>query len=873
MTMDEGSASPPEGERGRSVETRLRAKNIASRLFEEDTTVKVGRFVVLGRLGMGAMGAVYRAHDPTLNRKVALKVLHPDRRRLGTSEASTLRREARALAQLSHPNVVAVHEVGGHDDEVWIAMEWVDGVDLATRLDALAKDGKAELDIVVSLLLQAGEGLAAAHRAGLVHRDFKPANVLVGEDGRVRVADFGLASLDQPETVDEHEPSQSSDYVGAGTPAYMAPEQRHGEVDARADQFAFCVVLWEALFGERPDPDPPLPGHVEPRRRAVGQVLRKGLALEPHRRHSEMQALLDAIRAVVFEAPRRWRQRAYAAAAGLVGLTAGLGWVLTRDSDDPCSGAAERLARHWSPEERTTALARLSSLDTPYGTEAVPLLGEKLDVFSARWVDTHAQTCRAHARRELSERVFEYRMSCLDAAAAGLGALAQVAGEDAELADLVAGAAALPSPLTCETLQLPEGTLLPPVEIRKDVGDVDTELARARAHLAAGDSARALEVADAALHDARRLEFGPAIARAQHERGRVSTTAGPLPELSLETASAALDEASQLALKAGDHRLAIEAWSRAAWLRGMSGEDPSALLEQSSVLVAMAQGPTSPSVAEALLYNNLGGLHLARSDTDAARGWFRRSQDVADRLSDPPAELQSAALNLALTTSENARRDRLFDRVIEERRASLGKTHPQVLEVELVLAATTASEQRAGEVLETLGEAYRRYHPKLAKQRAEIHEEAAWSCLARGQLEKAREHLGALAELEPLDPLVKDVALGYLSLVDGELEDAEKAFLRVSSHTTDSPWQQGSVAHAHLGLAIARNELAQLRVAAARLAELPYLPTAALVRRVTYARERFSGSLADAALAADRWRNGTGDRAALNRALQDFAQE
>src|SRR5215470_6274154 len=195
---------------------------------------RFGRYEVLRHAGAGGMGDVYAAYDPELERNVALKLLRP-----GTAgaRAAELKREAQALARLAHANVVAVHDVGTSDGQVYVAMELVEGPTLRAWL---AEKPRTAVEIL-AVFDAAGQGLSAAHGAGLVHRDFKPENVLLGADGRARVTDFGLAV--------------AAGAAGelAGSVPYMAPEQLQGEaVDARADQFAFAVALYEALYGERP---------------------------------------------------------------------------------------------------------------------------------------------------------------------------------------------------------------------------------------------------------------------------------------------------------------------------------------------------------------------------------------------------------------------------------------------------------------------------------------------------------------------------------------------------------------------------------------------------------------------------------------------
>jgi tRNA A-37 threonylcarbamoyl transferase component Bud32 len=295
-------------------------------------------------LGHGAMGAVYAARDPHLDRTVAVKLL---RASALSDEArqemrSRLLREAQAMARLSHPEVITVHDVGAFGDQLFVAMEYVDG---GTLRQWRAARHRSVVDIL-GVYERAGSGLAAAHEAGLVHRDFKADNVLIGSDGRVRVTDFGLArsvpgagaatpgidSLDSASAGASVTATLTRTGVLVGTPAYMAPEQlRGGSADARSDVFSFSVSLYEALYGERPFNGSTLPalrdaierGDVRPAPilssvpRWVRGALLRGLRAEPQERFESMRALLDALRAGFLQARRRSR-----AAVGVGGMAA-----------------------------------------------------------------------------------------------------------------------------------------------------------------------------------------------------------------------------------------------------------------------------------------------------------------------------------------------------------------------------------------------------------------------------------------------------------------------------------------------------------------------------------------------------------------------
>lgn len=256
---------------------------------------RVGRFVILSEIGRGAMGSVYAAYDEVLDRKVALKRLHGG----PAHQRASMLREARALARLSDPNVVQVHEVVELGPEILLVMELVRGVSLR----AFVAESERDWRTVLALFVQAGRGLAAAHATGVVHGDFKPDNVLVGDDERVRVVDFGVAAL-----IARGDDDGSFTPQLVGTPAFMAPEQFHGQpATPQSDQFSFCVALYEGLFGRRPYPGetlaellashdaaprPPLVPGLPARLPAI--VLR-GLARDPAARWPDMDALLAAL--------------------------------------------------------------------------------------------------------------------------------------------------------------------------------------------------------------------------------------------------------------------------------------------------------------------------------------------------------------------------------------------------------------------------------------------------------------------------------------------------------------------------------------------------------------------------------------------------
>ncbi len=367
-----------------TAEPEAKPGTVAARGAGHLDPVRIGRYVVIKRIGAGGMGLVYAAYDDKLDRKVAVKLLRPGHARVSAFARQRLLREAQAIARLSHRSVVQVYEVGTHDDEVFIAMEYVEGSTLKQWQPS--RDWRE----ILARYRDAGHGLCAAHGAGIVHRDFKADNVLVrASDLAVRVVDFGLARTDGSiaGAVQTDDGGEAADVTGAlasslthsgvvmGTPAYMAPEQHAArETDARTDQFSFCASLFEALYGYRAFAGEHLDelranvlgGKVEPAPRytavppEVHRVLARGLCVDPAQRYPTMEALLAALR---LPAPARpWRRVAWAIAltAAAVG-----GWVAWSNvQDEPLIAESVEVRVGFDAARRSTAQEELDRLRT-----------------------------------------------------------------------------------------------------------------------------------------------------------------------------------------------------------------------------------------------------------------------------------------------------------------------------------------------------------------------------------------------------------------------------------------------------------------------------------------------------------------------------
>ncbi|MCC6335018.1 MAG: serine/threonine protein kinase, partial [Myxococcales bacterium] len=494
---------------------------------------RVGRYEVDAEIGRGGMGRVYSAFDPQLSRKVALKLLLAGGGLASDSAGARARllREAQALAQLSHPNVVAVHDVGPHEDGVFLAMELVEGQTLRAWMAAKPRAWKEALEV----LRAAGEGLAAAHAKGLVHRDFKPENVLVGNDGRVRVLDFGLAraqtvlaqagpsapgspsqaltgsTLDSPVTVEG---------VVAGTAGYVAPELFDGKAaDARSDQFAFAVVLYEALFHQRPfegrtmaefyralreRPAQAPRGHQVPAW-LTEQVL-KALAVEPTARHPSMRALLDAITPPLEARVRRGPLAAVAALA-LVGVVAAV--LVSRRQTHPNCAEDDPLAQLWSAEQRAKVEAALKGAGKADADDVARRVLSLLDGRASAWRTANTQACQALAAASTEAQAESLlRLACLERLKSEFKAMTALLQQaDAKMSNHAVGATqSLEVPSRCADPRALMGVSAPVVDpaLRLKNEELRGRLDAAKALASAGQTGPALDALDALAAQARR---------------------------------------------------------------------------------------------------------------------------------------------------------------------------------------------------------------------------------------------------------------------------------------------------------------------------------------------------------------------------------
>jgi tetratricopeptide (TPR) repeat protein len=498
---------------------------------DEPRLERVGRYLVLEHLGTGGMGRVHAAFDPVLERKVALKLVKSGRTPSAAEEVKArLLREGKSIAQLNHPNIVSIFDMGVSEGEVYVAMELVDGGSLKGWLAAKPRAWRE----VLAVYLDAGRGLAAAHRAGLVHRDFKPENVLIGADGRVRVSDFGLST--SVTARDEARPALPTDsrltQTGAvlGTPAYMSPEQWEGrQADALSDQFSFCLALWEGLYGARPferTQGRPSWRRVEPTSgqgvpATVRAALERGLSIEPRARFASMEALLSVLE------PRAGQRWALVAAAVL--LLVGGGAFGAWRSSQRCTGAPALAAAVWSPQQAV-------SIDRALASEpgAAALVRSRLSSYMAAWTAMHTEACEAtRVRGEQSDQVLTVRMACLERRRAEVRALVDVfsaASKPEQVQAAPEAVEALPPLSLCANAEGLLAQVAPPAraELVPVVEAVRDELAQARVLMELGRFDEAVAVVSKAREHATATGYAPVQAEALAVEGALDEKRGEL---------------------------------------------------------------------------------------------------------------------------------------------------------------------------------------------------------------------------------------------------------------------------------------------------------------------------------------------------------
>jgi eukaryotic-like serine/threonine-protein kinase len=672
----------------------------------------IGRYVVLGLVGRGGMGEVYAAYDPELNRKVAVKLLRIRASNGITASEGRQRtlREAQAIARLSHPNVVTVFDVGTLDEQVFIAMQFVEGHNATYWAQSQPRGWKEVLEVY----LAAGRGLAAAHDKGLVHRDFKPDNIMVGTNGDVRVMDFGLArqivapsatppapppgaaaaapgpaaaaapgpagvagsddtlainrAAALPAPRPDSRPSGSPLFdarltrTGAmmGTPAYMAPEQFYGqEVDARADQFSFCVSLYEALYGERPFAGKNMQelaanvfqGNVrEPSPKTdvpiwIRRILLRGLRAAPTDRFLSMGDILDALATD----PRAHRRKLAIYLSVVVPFVALAAIVVVRlataEHRPLCEGADDRLAASWElasalpdgTEPPRRARIRKAFMDSgkSYAVDVFNSVNEALTSYARSWATMYRDSCVAtNIRHEQSDEVLDLRSECLQERLNSLHALTEVfaTANGAVVENAVSAVNQLPTLERCTNVPLLRAVIRPPND-PKTVAAVDAlrvRLADLKARFDAGDWKDTLKQAPVLLAQARKLGYDPVTAEALVLKGTMDCNTN-----NAASAESALYEGYQLADACRHDEVRAEA---ATWLVFVTGnleakfDDAERWFKASS---AVLKRLGHHDLLRAWLLNNMGCAYAVQHDENQSLSLLKSSLELKRGLLGP----------------------------------------------------------------------------------------------------------------------------------------------------------------------------------------------------------------------------------------------
>jgi tetratricopeptide (TPR) repeat protein len=660
-----------------------------------ETGTPVGRYLVLEKVGSGGMGVVYAAYDPQLSRKVALKLLRPsDTPADREPERIRALREAQSMASVTHPNVITVHDVGTFEGEVFIAMELVEGQSLNQWLRATPRPWS----LVLATFLKAGRGLAAAHRAGLVHRDFKPDNVLLGRDGRVLVTDFGLAHQPvdaiTPALTGQSRVASTLTRTGArvGTPAYMSPEQHRGApTTAQSDQFSFCVALYEGLYGERPfaglaiDPlnEAIDQGRVRPAPKSspvprwVRALLLRGLKANPMERFPQIDVLLDAL-----ESAPRVRRRAKMAAAIALVIVAGAAALVQRLNARAalCLQGGRRLTGIWDADRQRAIEQALLATHLPYAADAWAGTARALNAYSSDWLAMHREACEAtRIRGEQSDEVLSLRMQCLDHRLSELRTLSNLlTTADPAMAERATQSAfGLSEVSDCaEVDALLASRAKPKHGDEERVEQVRQQIEQARVLLRLGkyDTARTQALEGAA--GARKVQFAPLIAEALFELGNAQSATAEAEE-----AAKTLYEAADLAAMARDDRMLANVWMQLSTVLGVDLAKPELGHAWARAAAAAIARHGGDGALEATLAQKLGQLASREGNLNESLLQRRRALALRKKLygdDDPLVAKVHSGLGKAL-----AQLGQFDEAVIEYQRAldanakTVGTSHPE----------------------------------------------------------------------------------------------------------------------------------------------------------------------------------------------------
>ncbi|MCA9706464.1 MAG: serine/threonine protein kinase, partial [Myxococcales bacterium] len=756
---------------------------------------ELGRYVVLRRLGSGGMGTVWLAYDPELDRRVALKLL---RGPTGSADPLVLLREAQAMAKLQHPNVVTVHDVGEHRGRIYVAMAFIEGC----TLTAWSRAGRRGWREVVEVFSSAGQGLRAAHERGLIHRDFKPDNVMVSDEGQVLVMDFGLARASTGAT-SEGPSVELRSFRGSvidaatvgrlvGTPAYMAPEQVAAEeLGPAVDQFAFCVALWEGVCGQRPFEGtliselygnicegrirPPPAGARMPG--WLRRVLQRGLAADPEARWPSMARLLHALD----RGRRRWRwQVGLAASAGLA-VAAGSVWAWRlqqaqeqREAMAACEAEGAAIDEVWNDQAQERVRSGLLATRAHFAPKSLDTLIPWLDDYRDAWSRGRTEAC-VHATIEhswdeaqldRSAWCFEDRRLQLEATVEQLATLEPAAARRA-----VRIASYLDPVATCLDPNPLQRLPAPPLEMRDEIRAIRAVLSKSDQLRHAGMYAEALEQARRARERAEALGWSPLLALARFIEGRCSMQVGRYRE-----AEALLAQAYFQAQDTGSIEVAFRAARSlvTTLTRAQRYREAELWSRHANVLAATLEDPSGLDAAEGhylllSVYEGLGDHEAAAKEGEAALA-LRTEALGADHPITAAVERNLARIRLAQGRPAEALE--LLERAHLVWQDAVDPEHPYVAELAFLRGKAQWAMGHVDEALALLAEGVAVLERVMgAEHPATLESLDEWGgvLLALGRLDEAESMLARVMELRlarhgPRHPLVAESLLSMASV-------------------------------------------------------------------------------------------------------------
>ncbi len=658
----------------------------------------VDRFVVLKEIGSGGMGAVYAAYDPQLDRRIALKLVLPDRSR--DEDQRRLHQEARALARLSHPNIVGVYESGTMDTRVWLAMELVEGQTLRDWMRERRRDWR----VVLRVMRQAGTGLAAAHAAGLLHRDFKPGNVMIANDERVHVMDFGLACVDPNSGIPRSDTTASDRVVPAihqtrpsevrGTPGYIAPEQLMGEtLTPAADQFSFCVTLWEGLFGERPFRGESvgqlarniLGGRIgEPSRprdvpKWLHHVCKRGLSRDPGQRFASMESLLEALNG---GHRRAWMRRVLMFAVLLMTLVAGIFAFALHDRAQrvaACQRSGDEIEATWNPDVEAALQEGILATGVSYAPKTAENVMPWLRRQSEAWRDARVDVCLdTEVRGIWEEATLNRALWCLEERRMQLSLLVDdlTHADDQTVRKAVSAAARL-SPIG-ECTNTSDLVLLgtPPDGLRDEVRELRASLVRSHNLQIVTRYSEALALNQDVLTRAESIGWSPLTSEARYSVGASLLKVGQYAE-----SEKFLEESYFESINGVNRKVAFLASKALVYLVGHRlGRHDEGLRWGRHAAAHLLEVTSDGDLRGSSLKNNLAIVYGDKGEYEKSKQLHQEVLDERENCLGTTHPLVATSLsNLASIhqyTADYTQASELFERVARVREIALGPEHP-----------------------------------------------------------------------------------------------------------------------------------------------------------------------------------------------------